>query len=96
MRPDFINRVSATLPVILSLLACGLVLGAVATGWGMARNDEGAAAHLFQLLIAAQIPIIVIYILTADWRRWRTPVGRLALQVAALMLAFAPVAYFRL
>lgn len=96
MRRDSINRIAANTPPILSLLAFILVLISVATGWGQVPGDEGAAAHIFQLLIVAQLPFMVTYIMTADWRRGGSVLGRIALQAAGLVLAIAPVAYFRL
>ena len=49
---------SAMIPVIMSLEA--LVLVAVLLGtYGLAPDrDEGAIAHLWQLLMAAQLPVI--------------------------------------
>jgi hypothetical protein len=96
MRRETVNRIAANTPPILSLSAFALVLMAVATGWGQAPGDEGAAARIFQLLIVAQLPFIVTYIMTANWRRRGPALARIALQVAALALAFAPVAYFHL
>jgi hypothetical protein len=96
MRREIVNRIAANTPSILSLLAFALVLISVATGWGQVPGDEGAAAHIFQLLIVVQLPFTVTYIMTADWRRRGPAMTRIALQVAALVLAFAPVAYFHL
>jgi len=96
MRREIVTRIAANMPPILSLLAFALVLMSVATGWGQVPGDEGAAAHIFQLLIVAQLPLIVTYIMTADWRRRGPVMTRIALQVAAVVLAFAPVAYFHL
>ena len=96
MRREIVNRIAANTPPILSLSAFALVLISVATGWGQVPGDEGAAAHIFQLLIVAQLPFMVTYIMTADWRR-RVPVmTRMALQLAALVVAFAPVVYYQL
>jgi len=91
-----INHISALLPVIMSLLAFAIVLLAVATGWGMVPGDEGAAAHIFQILIVLQMPLILAFLATADWRRWHWVTGRMLLQAAAIVLAFSPVAYFKL
>ena len=90
-----LNRVAARVPLVCSLAAFTLVVTALVTGWETHDADEGAAAHLFQLLIVAQLPFIAAFLLTADWRRF-APLRMLALQAAALMLAFAPVAIFRL
>jgi hypothetical protein len=91
-----INQVSALAPLVLSFSAFILVLAAVATGWDVGSKDEGSAAHIFQLLIAGQMPIILAFLVTADWKRVMRVAGILSLQAAAIALAFAPVAYFKL
>jgi hypothetical protein len=75
-------------------MACVWVLGNVAGGV-RSGSGEGLGFKVFWLLIAIQIPFILGYLVTADWRRWRGTAG-IVLQVAALFLAFAPVAYFKL
>ena len=91
-----INRISAIAPVVMSVLAFAIVLLAVSTGWGMVPGDEGAAAHIFQILIVLQMPLILAFLATADWRKWRWVTGRMVLRAAAIVLAFSPVAYFKL
>jgi hypothetical protein len=91
-----INRMSAIAPIVMSLMALALVLAAAATGWETHDTDEGTAAHIFQLLIAAQAPIVLLFLATADWKRFMPIVRTLAGQAAALIAAFAPVAYFNL
>ena len=82
---------SAFLPIAMSLLALGVVLTHIAL-FGTARQaDEGTAAHLWQLLMAGQLPIIVFFAI-----RWLPQVPRcalpvLALQAAAAVAALAPV-----
>lgn len=83
-------------PVVMSALALLIVLVVFTTGWERGLKDEGAAAHLWQLLVVFQLPLVLAFLTTADWRR-PFQVGRiLALQAAALALAFAPVALLRL
>ena len=49
---------SAFLPVIMSLLAVAVVMTHIVL-FGTARQpDEGTAAHLWQLLMAGQVPIV--------------------------------------
>ena len=91
-----INRVSAIAPLVMSALAFVLVLIAVGTGWDAGRTDEGSAAHIFHLLIALQLPFVVTYLLTANWKRLMPVAFTLSCQVVAIALAFAPVAYFKL
>jgi hypothetical protein len=91
-----INHIAGLVPVACSLAAFALVVFALVAGWQTHQADEGAAAHLFQLLMVAQLPFIAAFILTADWRRMATPAGMLALQGAAIVLALSPVALFHL
>ena len=91
-----INRIGAVAPFIMSLAAFILVLVAVAAGWDKGTRDEGAAAHLFQLLIVLQIPFILAFLATADWKRLMRAAGVASLQITAVGLAFGPVAFFKL
>ena len=58
--------------------------------------DEGVAAHIFQLLMAGQIPIIAFF--AVEWvpRDYRGALRIIALQIAAGILAAAPVFIFKL
>ena len=96
MRSETVNRVCAITPIVMSALAVLLLIFAFVTGWGQGHGDEGAAAHLWQLLIGGQAPFVLGFLATADWDRWQRVVGSFALQVGALAVALAPVAYFRL
>lgn len=90
------NDLSGIVPIVMSAMAFGLLIVALATGWDKGDPDEGTPAHLFQLLIVAQVPFLLAFIATADWAE-AGRVGRtLAIQAAALVLAFAPVAIFKL
>ena len=91
-----INRISGIAPIVLSLMAFGVIVS-VLTGWGKdVAGDEGAGAHIFQLLIVAEVPFILVFVATADWKKVGRVAGLIALQAAALVLAFAPVAFFKL
>lgn len=90
-----INRVAARVPLACSLAALAVVVTALVTGWQTHGADEGAAAHIFQLLMVVQLPFIAAFVLTADWRGF-APARVLALQAGAVLLALAPVALFRL
>ncbi len=96
MERERINRISRIVPVVLSLVAFGEVIVAVLTGWGMGSGDEGPAAHIFQLLIVAEVPFILVFLATTEWKRFFRVAGFLAVQAAAVLLAFAPVAFFKL
>jgi hypothetical protein len=79
----------------MSLAALGVVFVHIAMHGTARQADEGAAAHLWQLLMAAQLPIIGYFAL-----RWlllspRTALPILGLQVLAALAALAPVYLLR-
>jgi len=86
-----INRIALPVPMILSALAAALALASILAGV-RGGGDEGWQAHLFQLLIAAQLPVIAVVAATANWRRPRVVAGIVALYIAGLCVAFVPVA----
>jgi hypothetical protein len=82
---------TALLPLGLSLASLALIAGYVAL-YGTARQpDEGAAAHIWQLLILAHGPAILVFL--AKWapRDVKAAMTVLAVQVVALGAALAPV-----
>jgi len=82
---------SAFLPVAMSFVALATVVVHVAM-FGAAREaDEGAAAHIFQLLIAGQVPIVAFFAIKWLPRTPREALYVLALQAAAGLAALAPV-----
>lgn len=90
------RRPSAFLPVAMSIAALIVVLGHIAM-FGAAREaDEGAAAHLWQLLIAGQVPVVAFFAIRWLPREPRTALQVLALQAGALLAALAPVYFLNL
>jgi hypothetical protein len=86
-----LKRPSAFLPLTFSLLAIATVAIHVAR-FGTAREpDEGTAAHIWQLLMAGQLPVVVYF--AARWlpRRLRQALPVLALHAGAALAALAPV-----
>lgn len=86
-----IKRASAWLPIAMSLVAVAVVLGHVFLLGGAREPDEGAAAHVFQFLMAAQVPVIVLFALKGLSRAPKEALPVLALQIAAALGALAPV-----
>ena len=82
---------SAVLPVIMSVTALAVVLLHIAR-FGTARQaDEGTSAHLWQLLMAAQLPIIAYFATQWLGEMPRQALIVLAIQLAAILAALAPV-----
>jgi|SRR5579863_316000 len=90
MHRQQINRVSGKALIVLSVTA----LLAVLSGYIQShQRDEGAAAHIFQLSIAASIPMILLFAATADWKTPLRSMRSLSIPAAALVLAFGSL-YF--
>ena|SRR5438045_7063112 len=82
---------SAFLPVAMSLTALAVVVVHIAIS-GVARQaDEGTAAHLWQLLMAAQLPVLVFFAMKWLPRAPRPSLYVLALQLGAALASMAPV-----
>jgi hypothetical protein len=88
---SLIKYPSAFLPVAMSFAALATVLLYIALN-GVARQaDEGTAAHIWQLLMAAQLPIIAFFAIKWLPRTPRQALLVLALQAGAALAALAPV-----
>src|SRR3989442_247647 len=89
--PTMIKKPSAFLPVAMSFAALAVVLVHLAVSGPARQADEGTAAHLWQLLMAAQVPIVGFFAIRwlAESPRHALPV--LALQAVAALAALAPV-----
>jgi hypothetical protein len=86
-----LRQPTAIIPLAMSLMALAIVLGRLAVS-GIAREaDEGTAAHLWQLLMAGQVPVIGLFALMWLPRAPRQALFVLVLQGAALIAAAAPV-----
>jgi len=84
-----LRRPSALIPIAMSVIALGVVLGYAAM-FGVARQvDEGTAAHLWQLLMAGQLPVVAFFAI-----KWLPTDVRKGLLVLGLQLGAAPVAAF--
>ena len=90
------RRPTGFLPVAMSLAALAIVAIHIAI-FGAAREaDEGTAAHLFQLLLGGQLPIVLVFAGTWLPRAPRAALPVLAIQAIAGLAALAPVFLFGL
>jgi hypothetical protein len=90
--PTF-RQPSAFLPIAMSLAALIIVLAQIVLVGVAPQADEGTAAHLWQLLILAQVPIVAFFALKYLPRNSRQALIILLLQGIAVLAALAPV-YF--
>ncbi len=93
---SFIQTLGRRGPVVMSAAAVLLLAVALTTGWERGLRDEGVVAHSWQFLVGLQPPLILAFLLTADWRRPAGVAKVLAVQALGLALAMAPVALLRL
>jgi hypothetical protein len=92
---SMLKRPSALLPVAMSLAALATVI-AYATMFGVARQaDEGTAAHIWQLLMAGQVPIVAFFALKWLPTEPRQAAIVLTLQLGAALAAMFPVWWFQ-
>jgi hypothetical protein len=56
-----VSRPSAFVPMAMSLIALAVVLGHIAIFGAARETDEGAAAHIWQLLMGLQMPILSFF-----------------------------------
>lgn len=89
--PDTLKHPSAYLPITLSFVALMVVLFHIEMYGTGREQDEGTAAHLWQLLMSAQLPIIAFFVIKQLPNAPRSAVTVLALQAAAGLAAVAPV-----
>ena len=82
---------SAFLPVLMSLGALATILAYLALHGSAPQADEGTAAHIWQLLMAGQVPIVVFFAIKWMPESPRRAVPILAIQAAAALAAMAPV-----
>ena len=90
------GKPSGYIPILCSFAALTTVVVALASGAGARQPDEGAAAHIFQVLIVAQAPMLAFFGLR--WTRKTTwaALTILIAQLFAIGVAIAPVWYFHL
>jgi hypothetical protein len=93
---SMMKRPSALLPVAMSLAALVTVLGHVFLFGVVREPDEGTAAHLWQLLMAGQVPIVAFFAIKWLPRAPRQALKVLALQAGAALAALTPVFYLHL
>ena len=96
MNVPSMKQPSAFLPLAMSLLALALVLGHIAI-FGVAREaDEGTTAHLWQLLMAGQLPIVAFFAIKWLPQAPRQTLHILVLQAGAGLASMAPVFFLNL
>jgi hypothetical protein len=92
-----LRRPSALIPIAMSLIAQALVIVPIPFDGVPAREaDEGTLAHLWQILMVGQLPVLAFFAIKWLPRAPKPTLGVLGLQAGAVLAAMAPVWYFNL
>lgn len=75
----------------MSFVALAIVFVHIIMSGTAPQADEGTAAHLWQLLMAAQIPVIAFFAIRWLPQSPRAALVVLALQAVAVLAALAPI-----
>ena len=86
-----IRHPSAILPIAMSMAAIATVIYHIAMFGIAPEPDEGAAAHLWQLLMAGQVPVVAFYAVKWLPQTPKTAMMVLSMQVGAAFAAVAPI-----
>ena len=82
--------------MLMSVAALTLLLGGIIAGVVAREADEGAIAHIWQLLMAGQLPLLAYFVI-----RWLPSMPRqtlyvLSFQLGVALAAMAPVYFLSL
>jgi uncharacterized membrane protein len=94
MNDSLLRRPSALIPIAMSVIALGIVLGYAAIFGIQRQADEGTAAHIWQLLIAGQLPVVLFFAIKWIPDQPRQGLRVLGLQLGAAIAAIFPVWWF--
>jgi len=88
-RASVLRSTSAAAPVLMSLGALTAIVVHIINSGTAPQADEGTAAHVWQLLMAGQLPFVAWFMV-----RWLPAGGRRALAVSAIHLCAIAAAVF--
>jgi hypothetical protein len=92
---DLLWSPSGFAPVAMSAGALAVIAGHVLTSGIAPQADEGTAAHLWQLLMAGQLPLVGWFALRWVPEGGRRAIAVSAIHVGAIAVALFPVWWFR-
>lgn len=93
MNVPSLREPTAYVPLAMSFAALALVLVHAALFGIVHQADEGAAAHVFQLLMALQLPLAAFFAIRWLPREPKPALRIIALQAAAGLAAMASVVF---
>jgi hypothetical protein len=90
-----LKRPSAFLPLTMSSVVLALIFVHIARFGIAPERDEGTEAHVFQILMPAQIPIVAFFVLKWLPRHRRETLEVLTIQGGAIIAVFSLVFFLR-
>lgn len=93
---QMVKKPGAYLPLAMSCAALAVVALQLWSVGPAREPDEGTAAHVFQLLMVAQLPIMAVFAMRFAARQLRQCLLVLMAQACAAAIALAPVWWFNL
>ena len=91
-----VRQPRALVPLMLALTALAVVMIHIAVYGAAHEVDEGPTAHIWQLLMVAQLPALLVFGIRWLPKAPKQAMGVLAVLVAASLAAVAPVFIFHL
>ena len=91
---SLLRQPSAWIPFVMSLVALMMILGYVTIFGIVYHQDEGAPAHIFQLIMLAQLPIAAYFAFQWLPKRPKQTLFVLALQAAAWIIPIIAIIWF--
>ena len=92
---ELVKRPGSLIPLAMSLAALVTALGYAAFVGTEPQPDEGTAAHIWQLLMLGQLPIVALFAIRWLPEEPRQALVVLALQAGAVLAAMFPVWWFQ-
>jgi hypothetical protein len=92
---ELLKRPSALVPIVMSLVALATVVAYARTFGTAPQADEGTAAHVWQLLMLGQLPVVAVFVAKYLPDAPRQTLGVVALQTGAAMAAMLPIWWYQ-
>jgi hypothetical protein len=88
---NVVRQPSALVPLAMAMTALAVVLLHIAVYGAVREADEGPTAHIWQLLMVAQLPALLVFGIRWLPKAPKQAMGVLVLLGAAILAAMAPV-----
>ena len=88
-----LTRFCGIAPIVMSLISLALVIEGAIEFRNHPPADEGWQAHIFQILMVAQLPIILAFVVVG-WHSLKQNLPTLGVQVLLWAVALGAVRFF--